>query len=59
MGQGIGYCDLDSMTSICDGDIRFCEKLDALGQQLMKEKTKKYGGDLMGEEREATILVVF
>ena len=44
MGRGIGYCDLGVVWTICDGDVRFCEKPDALIQYLSdwnkREKAK-------------------
>ena len=26
VGQGVGYCDLDNRSAVCDGDLSFCEK---------------------------------
>ncbi len=26
LGRGIGHCDLDGGQTVCDGDLRFCEK---------------------------------
>ena len=40
MGQGIGYCDLDCLTAICEGDTRFCEKPGQIGRPTGKEKEK-------------------
>jgi len=34
MGKGIGYCDIDSSSTICEGDVLFCEKPDVLKQYL-------------------------
>jgi len=34
MGKGIGYCDMDSSSTICEGDVLFCEKPDALKKYL-------------------------
>jgi hypothetical protein len=42
MGRGIGYCDIDCVSTICDGDVRFCERLDILEQYLVKEKKDRY-----------------
>ncbi len=33
-GKGIGYCDIDSGSATCEGDVKFCEKPDALKQYL-------------------------
>lgn len=38
IGRGIGYCDLDGHQTICDGDIEFCEKPDALKEYLLKQE---------------------
>jgi len=40
MGRGLGYCDLDCNNAICEGDAKFCEKLDALRTVLLKEKAE-------------------
>ena len=42
-GKGLGTCDFNGCQSICDGDIRFCEKPDALSKYFSDEKTKKEG----------------
>ena len=34
MGMGIGYCDIDSGSTTCDGDVNFCERPDALKKYL-------------------------
>jgi len=36
-GRGIGYCDLGVIWSICDGDIKFCEKPDEMIRSLCEE----------------------
>lgn len=36
LGKGIGYCDIDSSSVTCEGDVLFCEKPDALRLQLRK-----------------------
>ncbi len=36
-GRGIGYCDMDSNSTNCDADIKFCEKPDALKQYLQRK----------------------
>ncbi len=37
-GQGIGYCDLGVIWSICNGDIKFCEKPDEMIRLLYEER---------------------
>jgi hypothetical protein len=37
IGKGIGYCDLDSSSTICEGDVKFCERPDALRLYLRKK----------------------
>ncbi len=34
MGKGIGYCDIDSGSTTCEGDVEFCERPDALKKYL-------------------------
>ncbi len=34
MGKGIGYCDIDSGSTTCEGDVLFCERPDALKKYL-------------------------
>jgi len=34
MGKGIGYCDIDSGSTTCEGDVEFCESPDALKKYL-------------------------
>jgi len=36
MGKGIGYCDIDSSRTICEGDVKFCERPDTLRVYLHK-----------------------
>jgi hypothetical protein len=51
IGKGIGYCDIDSNSTTCEGDVRFCEKPEALKRYLRaridklkeKEEEKKKG----------------
>jgi hypothetical protein len=33
-GKGAGYCDFDSGKTICEGDVKSCEKPDALKRYL-------------------------
>jgi len=40
LGRGIGYCDLDGNQTLCDGDIQFCEKPDALRKQLEQKRNE-------------------
>jgi hypothetical protein len=50
IGKGIGYCDMDSNITTCEGDVRFCDKTEALKRYLrtridkMKEKEEKKKG---------------
>jgi len=37
MGKGIGYCDMDGNSTTCDGDVRYCEKPDALARYLRQK----------------------
>ncbi len=44
MGKGIGYCDIDSSSAICEGDVLFCERPEALQKYLhsnLKEMEEK------------------
>jgi len=44
MGKGIGYCDMDSGGTTCEGDMLFCERPDALKRYLrskLEEMEKK------------------
>ena len=44
MGMGIGYCDLDSGSATCEGDVGYCERVDALKKYLqskLEEMDKK------------------
>jgi hypothetical protein len=36
-GKGIGYCDYDSGSITCEGDVDFCERLDDLKKYLMSK----------------------
>jgi hypothetical protein len=36
MGKGIGYCDIDNSSTICEGDVKFCERPDTLSLYLRK-----------------------
>lgn len=36
IGKGIGYCDIDSSSTTCEGDVKFCERPDALRLYLRK-----------------------
>lgn len=39
-GKGMGYCDIDSGSTTCEGDVKFCDKLDALKQFLRRKFCK-------------------
>jgi CheY-like chemotaxis protein len=49
MGKGLGYCDFDGCQSVCDGDIQFCEKPDAMRKYLLDRKGKEEGGGIKEE----------
>jgi len=34
LGMGIGYCDVDSGSATCEGEVGFCEKPDALKKYI-------------------------
>ena len=36
-GKGVGYCDMDSSSATCEGDVKFCEKVDALKRYLLSK----------------------
>ena len=36
-GKGVGYCDMDSSSATCEGDVKFCEKADALKRYLLSQ----------------------
>jgi hypothetical protein len=42
MGKGIGYRDIDSSSTTCEGDVKFCEKPDAL-KQYLRRKLEEFG----------------
>lgn len=33
-GKGVGYCDIDSGSTTCEGDVKFCHKPDVLKRYL-------------------------
>jgi hypothetical protein len=37
----IGYCDLDCDRTICDGDMKYCEKQDLLKKYLLEHKKRE------------------
>jgi len=37
MGKGIGYCDADSGSATCEGDVSFCERPDALKRYVLSK----------------------
>lgn len=44
MGKGIGYCDIDSGSATCEGDVLFCERPETLKKYLrikLEEMEKK------------------
>ena len=36
-GKGIGYCDMDNGSTTCEGDVKSCEKPDALKRYLLRQ----------------------
>jgi hypothetical protein len=38
VGVGIGYCDIDCINAICDGDILFCERKDNVREALSRAR---------------------
>ena len=36
-GKGVGYCDIDNDSTTCEGDVKSCEKPDALKQYLRRK----------------------
>ncbi len=36
IAKGIGYCDFDSSSTTCEGDVKSCERPDALRLYLRK-----------------------
>jgi hypothetical protein len=42
IGKGIGYCDIDSSSATCEGDVKFCEKPEAL-KRYLRAKLDKLG----------------
>jgi CheY-like chemotaxis protein len=50
MGRGLGHCDLCGQ-AICEGDIQFCEKPEALREQLLEQKEKEVGNNNGKEEQ--------
>jgi hypothetical protein len=36
IGKGIGYCDFDNSSAICEGNVKSCERPDALRLYLKK-----------------------
>jgi hypothetical protein len=36
IGKGLGYCDLDSSSTTCEGDFEFCERPEGLKIFLRK-----------------------
>ena len=51
VGLGVGHCDLGMTRTVCDGDIRFCEKPEALIEYLYVEWTRCGKGEMGYEVR--------
>jgi len=39
--KGIGYCDIDNGSTMCEGDAKFCEKPDACPGAILGRKNSK------------------
>jgi CheY-like chemotaxis protein len=55
MGIGLGHCDLSGGQTICEGDVKFCERPDELKTRL-QEKAPVVGKD--GENPSYKVLIV-
>ncbi len=44
-GKGVGYCDMDSSSTTCEGDVKFCQKPDALRRYLLAKLEDKGDSD--------------
>lgn len=40
-GKSLGFCDFNNFESICEGDFRFCEKLDAVENYFLNQEEEK------------------
>jgi hypothetical protein len=49
IGQGLGHCDFDGSQTICDGDMSFCEKPDAVKKYFEDQYRKKEKGAATNE----------
>ena len=50
MGQGIGCCTLDSVSTLCQGDNQFCERFDLM-ERFVKREQENRGDDIAGIKR--------
>lgn len=41
MGKGLGFCEFDGSQAVCDGDIQFCKKPDALSKYFLDPQGKE------------------
>jgi len=48
-GKGIGYCGIDCGSATCEGNVKFCEKPDALKQYLRRELSEFEKKEKKGE----------
>jgi hypothetical protein len=48
-GKGIGYCDMDGNSAVCEGDVKFCEKTDAMKQYLQRKVSEFEKNENKGE----------
>jgi len=40
-GKGIGYCDIDSSSTTCEGDVRSCEKPEACPEAILRRRNPR------------------
>jgi hypothetical protein len=48
-GKGIGYCDMDGNSTVCEGDVKFCDKPDAMKQCLRRKVSEFEKNENKGE----------
>ncbi len=41
IGKGLGCCDLDANQTLCDGDVKFCEKPNTMEQYIFVRLLEK------------------
>jgi hypothetical protein len=50
IGLGVGYCDIDCINTICDGDIRFCERKETVRKALVRARQRRCDARISDEE---------